>query len=148
MGTTRPEASLADSCVPTWLDRPWPRRVARDSELDDRDAPAIEGGLWKGCSKGDAAVAGEVVLIVLTPIAAAGLVTRTCRSRRMPPDFPKGSRPMKNRLAAALALLLALPLSGQQPPKPAPPIDKPPLAPPTADASKEKEKEKPKWDVA
>ena len=53
---------------------------------------------------------------------------------------------MKNRLAAALALLLALPLSGQQPPKP--PIDKPPLAPPTADASKEKEKEKPKWDVA
>ena len=53
---------------------------------------------------------------------------------------------MKNRLAAALALLLALPLSGQQRPKP--PIDKPPLAPPTADASKEKEKEKPKWDVA
>ena len=55
---------------------------------------------------------------------------------------------MKNRLAAALALLLALPVSGQQPPKPTPPIDKPPLAPPTADASKEKEKEKPKWDVA
>ena len=55
---------------------------------------------------------------------------------------------MKNRLAAAIALLLALPLSAQQPPKPAPPIDKPPLAPPTADASKEKEKEAPKWDVA
>jgi imidazolonepropionase-like amidohydrolase/Tol biopolymer transport system component len=53
---------------------------------------------------------------------------------------------MKNRLAAALALLLTLPLFGQQPPKP--PIDKPPLAPPTSDPSKEKEKEKPKWDVA
>ena len=53
---------------------------------------------------------------------------------------------MKNRFAAAFALLLALPLSAQQPPKP--PIDKPPLAPPTADASKEKEKEAPKWDVA
>ena len=53
---------------------------------------------------------------------------------------------MKNRLAAGLALLLALPLTGQQPPTP--PIDKPPLAPPSADASKEKEKEAPKWDVA
>ena len=56
---------------------------------------------------------------------------------------------MKHRLAAAaLALLLALPLLAQQPPHP--PIDKPMPAPPATDATKDKEKEKdkPKWDVA
>ncbi len=52
---------------------------------------------------------------------------------------------MTNRFAALL-LLCAAALSAQDQPKP--PVDKPPAAPPTSDASAEKEKEKPKWDVA
>ncbi|HEY1251824.1 MAG TPA: hypothetical protein VGH97_11590, partial [Thermoanaerobaculia bacterium] len=55
---------------------------------------------------------------------------------------------MRNRLAAALLLLLGLPLLGQQKQNPRPPVDRPPSAPPSADPEKEKEKEKPKWDVA
>jgi imidazolonepropionase-like amidohydrolase/Tol biopolymer transport system component len=52
---------------------------------------------------------------------------------------------MSTHVAIALTwLLLTAPLSAQDAPKP--PADKPPTAPPTADA--EKEKEKPKWDVA
>ncbi len=53
---------------------------------------------------------------------------------------------MKIAVIASFCLLLAAPLSAQDAPKP--PADKPPAAPPTADAEKDKEKEKPKWDVA